>query len=215
MTRGRGRKRALPVVREGIASAHIAGLTVAAHEDFFPVALGKAAADLARPAPDQLGIMRNILRAARAAVAGKDAGNEIFFLGDPQINHRFRAERAWCATPDILALERAPGDIGRMLEAPRRGKMICPGLRTLREIAVPAQRRHAGERTLAVMAVEQPVVDGAEARLRAGEHGRCQREKSDLSCRFAKPRHSASPRSGDALLPNGLRRGGRIWLISD
>ncbi|MBW8295241.1 hypothetical protein [Sphingopyxis sp.] len=102
-----------------------------------------------------------------------------------------------------------------MLEAPGRSKMIRPRLRALRKVAVPAQRRHAGERTLAVMAVEQSVVDGAEAWLRAGEQGRSHRKKSDFCCRVDKPRHSASPRSGDALLPNGLRRGGRIWLISD
>jgi hypothetical protein len=205
----------LPIVRERIASAHIAGFTIAAHQDFFPVALGKAAADLARPAPDQLGIVRDILRTTGAAVSGKDAGNEIFLLGDPQIDHRFRAERAWRATPDILALERTSGDIGRMLEAPGRGKMIRPRLRALRQVAVPAQRRHAGERTFAVMAVEQSIVYGAEARLRAGEQGRSQRKKCNLSCRFDKPWHSASPGSGDALLPNGLRPGGRIWLISD
>ncbi len=41
-----------------------------------------------------------------------------------------------------------------MLETAGRGKMIGPGLRALCKVAVPAQRWHPGERTLAVMTVE-------------------------------------------------------------
>ena len=101
-----------------------------------------------------------------------------------------------------------------MLETAGRGKVIGPGLRTLGKSSVPAQGRHAGKRTLAVMALQQSVVDGAKARLCAGKQGRSQRERSDLSCRIDKPWHSGPPRSGVSLLPNGLRPGGRIWLIS-
>ncbi len=125
-------------MRERIAPAHIAGLAVAAHQNFFLVAAGEAAADLRRAAPDQLGIMRDILRSARAAVTGEDAGNEIFLLGNPELDHRFRAERARRAAPDIFALERASGNIGRVLETAGRGKMIGPGLRALCKVAVPA-----------------------------------------------------------------------------
>lgn len=101
-----------------------------------------------------------------------------------------------------------------MLETACRGKMIGPRLRALCKVAAPAQRGHAGERSLAVMTVEQPIVDGAKARLSAGEQGRSQREKGDLSCRSDTTWHNEPPRSGDSLLPNGLRPRGRIWLIS-
>ncbi len=166
---------------KGVAPAHIARLAVAADEDFLAFALGDGAANLGRSAPDQLGIMRHILRPAGAAVAREHAGDKILLLGDPEIDHRFGAKGARRSAPDILALERTPRHIGRMFEPSRAGQMVGPGLRTPGEIIIPAQRRHTGERPLAVVAVEEAIMESAEAGLGTGEQGRGNREKGNFS----------------------------------
>lgn len=67
-----------------------------------------------------------------------------------------------------------------MFEPSGAGKMVGPGLRAPGEIVVPAQRRHTGERPLAVVAVEEAIVEPAEAGLGAGEQGRGNREKGNF-----------------------------------
>lgn len=70
-------------MRKRIAPTHIARFTVAADQNFFPFALCQAATDFRRAAPDKLGVMRHVLWPTGAAVAGEDAGDEMFFLGNP------------------------------------------------------------------------------------------------------------------------------------
>ena len=192
MTR-RSEERLLPILRERIAALNISGCAVTAHQNFLASPLSKTAADFARAPPDQLGVMRNVLGPPRAAVGGKDPGNKILFFGYPQIDHGLGPEHPWRSSPDILALGRAAGDIGRMLEPPRAGKVIGPVLCAARQLRIPAQWRNPRKYPLAIMARQQTRFEVAEARLSAREQRSCYCQKGDLRTPVDEPRHDEPP----------------------
>ena len=152
MTRGRSDERLLPILRERIAAPNISGRAVTAHQNFLASPLPETAADFSRSSPDQLRVMRDILGPACATIGGKDPGNKIRFLGYPQVDHGLGPEYPRRPPPYILALGRAAGNIRRMFESARAGKMIGPFLRAARQLRIPAQRRNPRERALAIMA---------------------------------------------------------------
>jgi len=143
---------------ERIAPAHISWLAIPAYQYFLAAVLTESAADLARPPPDQLGVMRHILRTPGAAISRKDAGNEILLLGYPQVHHRFGAKRSRRTTPNVLALKRSAGSVGGVLEPPGAGQIVGPRLCALGQIIVPAKRRNAGQSAFAIVAGEQPII---------------------------------------------------------
>jgi hypothetical protein len=98
--------------------------------------------------------VRDVLRPSGAAIRRKRSFDEILLLGDPEPDHRFEAEGAGRAAPDILSLGRLSRDIGRMLELPGRRQVVGPGLCAVGEIVVPSQRRNAHQRAFAIVRVE-------------------------------------------------------------
>jgi len=113
------------------------------------------AADLCRRAPDELGIVADRLDIAAAAVVGKSAGLEIALLVDPELHHRFKPETVRGARPQIFALLGGGALVGRMREHIAGRKMRGPLRRVGGQLRVPAERRHADRRALAIMRGEQ------------------------------------------------------------
>lgn len=205
-------ERFLPGTSKWIAALHIARLAIAANQYLIAAILAEAAPNLARPPPDQLSVMRDVLRPARSAVRGEDAGDEILFFGDPEIDHRFRTEGAGRPAPDILAFERATGNIRRMFEASGRRQMVSPGLCALGQLVVPAKGGDANQRAFAIVAVEEAVVEAAKPWLGSGKQ-RCRCcEKSELARHFDEPLHTKPLRRTGTVAPGALRQGGTIWL---
>lgn len=138
--------------------------------------------------------MRNVLGPSSLAVCRKDAGNKIFFLGDPQIDHCFRSESARRATPDILALEGATGNVRGVLKFSRFRKMVCPSLRPLRQVRAPSQRWDPYAGAFAIMTVEDPIIETAQPWLSSTKQRHRDSKKSEFPRRFVEPLHNKSPR---------------------
>lgn len=156
--------------------------------------------------------MGDILRLTGPAVRGKDAGNEIGLLGDPQAHHRFGPESTGRAAPDILAFQAPSGLIGRMLELACLRQMVSPRLGALCQIVVPAQRRHPGKRAFAVVAVENADVEVAKAGLRARQQRHGGSNQCELPRRYDDASHSISPNDRGLICADALRSRGGICL---
>src|SRR4029079_1114923 len=89
-------------------AAIIAGFRIAAHQDVLAAASGFGASDLGGGAPDHLRVMADIFHPAGDAVIRERARPEVFLFADPGIHHRFGAEIAFGAGPEIFALR---GDV--------------------------------------------------------------------------------------------------------
>ncbi|WP_337180131.1 hypothetical protein [Sphingopyxis granuli] len=86
-----------------------------------------------------------------------------------------------------------------MFEPAGRREMIGPGLCPARQLVVPAQGGNPHERALAVVAVEEAIIERAQARLRAGRNERDGRQKRDFSCLEADVLHAQIPETREKL----------------
>ena len=159
--------------------------------------------------------MRNVLGSSSIAVCRKDARNKIFLLGYPKFNHRFRSKRAWGATPDILALKWTTWSVRGVLEFSCFRKMVCPILRTLRQVRAPTQRRNTHAGAFAVMAVEEPIIEIAQPWLSSSKQRHRDSKKSEFPRRFVEPLHNKSPRCLGKLACKALRASGLTRLKRD
>src|SRR4029078_9975705 len=120
----------------------VSGFAVTADEEFLVPADGARAANLARGAPDQLGVMANVFDVSGTAVVGEDTRSVIPLLGRPQAHHRFGRKGARSAGPEIFALGLLTGLIRRMLESPGRCELVCPDPCVGGQPGVPRQGRN-------------------------------------------------------------------------
>ena len=120
--RGSGRPDRGPRRRRSIrraAPVDVAGLAVAANEEFLVVADCGRAADLPRVAPDHLCVMADMLDVARTAVVREDARPIVVLLGGPKMRPWLRAKRrAACPPTDSRPRGCLPGSSGECSKRP-------------------------------------------------------------------------------------------------
>lgn len=95
--------RAAVLAEEGIGTNEISRVTIPAHHDLFFGSLADRATDRTSTAPNNLGIVADILHSARFAIRRENTFNKMVFLCNPQFDHIFGEEGSRSSTPNILA----------------------------------------------------------------------------------------------------------------